>query len=82
MADSHLAAEIGSQFARLLHRELDEIGRACSMDVDQVSFSVTCVFFRDKHGDLLARLEPRKRIPQPPIELKLAMRGTQLELFA
>jgi hypothetical protein len=81
MADTQLAAEIGSQFARLLHGELDEIGKACEMDIGQVSFSVTCVFSRDKHGELTARLEPRKRIPQAPIELKLTIRHGQLELF-
>jgi len=81
MADSKLASEIGVHVARLVHAELDEIGRAVALDVGQVSFSVTCIFERDKHGALTAKLQPRKRIPQRDLSIKLFSRGTNLELF-
>jgi hypothetical protein len=81
MADSKLASEIGVHVARLVHAELDEIGRAVSLDVGQVSFSVTCTFQRDKEGVLTVRLQPRKRIPQADIDIKLVVSNGQLSLF-
>jgi len=81
MPDSQLASEIGANVARLVYADLDEIGRAVDLEVGQVSFSVTCVFFRDKEGVVKVRLEPRKRIPQAVIEIKLGMRSGQLSLF-
>jgi hypothetical protein len=81
MADQKLAISIGTEVARLLHAELDEISTAVAHDLGQVSFSVTCVFYRDKEDNLLAKIEPRKRIPMPSIELKLNSVGGQLTLF-
>ena len=81
MADSKLASEIGANVARLLYAELDEIGEAVSLELGQVSFSVTCIFFKDKDGNIQAKLEPRKRIPQMPVTLKLLQYGKQLSLF-
>ena len=81
MADSKLASEIASHVARMIHSQLDEISKAVAQDVGQVSFSTTATFKRDKDGNLLCAIQPRKRIPMEPAELKLTQVAGQLSLF-
>ncbi len=81
MADAKLALEVGTEVAKMLHASLDEISAAVDRSDGQVSFSVTCAFLRGPDNDLKVKLTPRKRIPLPAVEIKIAVINRQLTLF-
>lgn len=76
-----LAQTIAREYAGMLEASLERIGNAVEEEERNASFTATVAFRHTKHG-LVAKLEPRERIPLPALEFRLSQDGNQLSLFS
>jgi hypothetical protein len=81
MADSALAATIGTEYARMLHSILPKIEDAISRGKMSAAFTVTAKFRVGKAGAIDVTLSQSASIPLENASFKLAYRSGQLSLF-
>jgi len=81
MADSKMAATIGTEYARMLHHILPRIEDALSRGKSTASFTVACRFRVAKNGEVQATLAQTASIPLDNTSFKLSLRSGQLSLF-
>jgi len=81
MADSQLAAVIGTEYARMLHQILPRIEDAIGRGKMSASFTVTAKFRVSQKGEIEATLTQKATIPLENASFKLSYRSGQLSLF-
>jgi len=82
MADSNLAATIGTEYARMLHGILPKIEEAMSRGKTSASFQVTAKFrVNVKTGGVDVTLSQTASIPMDSASFKLSYNSGQLSLF-
>ena len=82
MADSNLAAVIGTEYARMLHGILPKIEEAMSRGKTSASFQVTAKFrVNGKTGGVDVTLSQTATIPMDSASFKLTYNSGQLSLF-
>lgn len=81
MADSRMAAEIGTSYARMLHTIIPKIEEPMSRGLTNASFTVTAKFTAKENGDIVCTLSQKASIPMDTEVFKLSFRSGQLSLF-
>lgn len=81
MADSKLAATIGTEYARMLHHILPRIEDALSRGRSSATFSVSAKFRVAKDGEVTVKMSQSASIPMDSMAFKLSLRSGQLSLF-
>ena len=82
MADSNLAATIGTEYARMLHKIIPKIEEALSHGHTRASFQVNAKFnVNAKTGGVDVTLLQTASIPMETMEFKLSYNSGQLSLF-
>jgi hypothetical protein len=82
MADSRLAAEVGTEYARMLHAIIPKIEEALSKGKTGASFQVTAKFkVNSKTGGVEVDLHQSASIPMESASFKLTFNSGQLSLF-
>jgi hypothetical protein len=81
MADSKLAAAIGTEYARMLHTILPKIEEPMSRGLKGASFTVTAKFRALENGEIEVILSQNASIPMDKTAFKLSFRSGQLSLF-
>jgi hypothetical protein len=81
MADSKLAAEIGTDYAKMLHKIIPKIEDALKRGEKKASFTVTAKFNVGQQGGVDVLLTQTASIPLESSEFKLTFNSGQLNLF-
>lgn len=81
MADSNLAATIGTEYARMLHSVLPKIEDAIRRGKTSASFTAVAKFRVGKSGAVDVTLSQTASIPLENANFKLSYRSGQLSLF-
>jgi hypothetical protein len=81
MADSNLAATIGTEYARMLHSILPKIEDAIKRGKKTASFQVTAKFRVGGLGAIDVTLSQTATIPMDGTNFKLTYNSGQLSLF-
>lgn len=82
MANSNLAATIGTEYARMLHGILPKIEEALGRGKTSASFQVTAKFrVNSKTGGVDVDLTQSASIPMESASFKLSYNSGQLSLF-
>jgi hypothetical protein len=81
MAQSNLAATIGTEYARMLHHILPKIEEAISRGKTSASFGVTAKFRVGQNGAVDVTLSQTASIPMENASFKLSYNSGQLSLF-
>jgi len=81
MADSRLAAAVGTEYARMLHSILPKIEESMARGKMSASFTVAAKFRRAKNGEVEVTLSQTASIPMDSTSFKLGFQSGQLSLF-
>lgn len=81
MADSNVAATIGTEYARMLHAVLPKIEDAIKRGKTSASFAVTAKFRVGPKGAIDVTLSQTATIPMENASFKLNYNSGQLALF-
>lgn len=81
MANSNLAATIGTEYARMLHAILPKIEESISRGKMSASFGVTAKFRVGQNGAVDVTLSQTATIPMENASFKLSYNSGQLSLF-
>ena len=81
MADAQLAAELGTEFAKMIHGILPAVEKSFGKGRTKASFTVTAKFQVAKNGDTEVILTQASSIPMENAIFKLNFTSGQMHLF-